>query len=426
MKAIKATKKFITVTSTAGLNLATIITNLCLSARDIPQQEKENIVTGLPKSEGSVFSTDNIRPISVGPIFGRLINKLVATRLGRTFALHPILDPAQFAFLPGKSIHEPIDTIIKCFTQSRDAPDSSLEKPCYAIFYDISKAYDTICWSSISRALRRIGAPAELIEFVASTLLGTTLRMRTNISGRVTPSVQLHKAIKQGCPLAPLLFAIIMDELHANYRAIGGYKLRNGPTVSSRGYCDDTVILASDLATLTRLHQATHDFFALHNLKLNTGKSYITGRHFDGTPLTESLDWPTTNLPLAIKTPNESVRYLGAYLNMDLDWSAQLKALNVSVMALISCLKYRRLTPLQGYLLLKEVLSQKLDIGFRHAHVPKVTLANWDMWLSNALINTSGLPSKNVHHSTTFTVARALTFSYQYLSTKALHFISNL
>jgi hypothetical protein len=49
--------------------------------------------------------------------------------------------------------------------------------------------------------------------------------MRTNLSGRVTSPVELRKAIKQGCPLAPLLFAIVMDELHSNYRAIGGYQL---------------------------------------------------------------------------------------------------------------------------------------------------------------------------------------------------------
>jgi hypothetical protein len=97
------------------------IINLCLLARDIPQSEKENIVTGLPRKEGQVFSTDSIRPISVGPTFGRLVNRLIATRPSNVLTHNKILDPAQFAFLPGKSIHEPIDTIVRCFDQSLKA-----------------------------------------------------------------------------------------------------------------------------------------------------------------------------------------------------------------------------------------------------------------------------------------------------------------
>ena len=119
-----------------------------------------------------------------------------------------------------------------------------MKKPsCYAIYYDISKAYDCTRWSSIERALRRIGADQDLIDFVMNSLEGTTLAMKTGLKGQITPKVTLEKAIKQGCPLAPLLFALVMDELHAGYRTRGGYKLKNANKVmSSRGYCDDTMI----------------------------------------------------------------------------------------------------------------------------------------------------------------------------------------
>jgi hypothetical protein len=44
-----------------------------------------------------------------------------------------------------------------------------------------------------------------------------------------------------------------MDELHRSYRKIGGYNC-TGITVSSRGYCDDTTILAEDETTIKKMN----------------------------------------------------------------------------------------------------------------------------------------------------------------------------
>ena len=208
-----------------------------LKGQNIPQSEKLSIVTPLPKKEGQINDTNSMRPISVGPIIGRLINKIISKRLGDILKKHKLIDPAQFAFLPGGEIFEPINTVIKCFEQSINSPTHTPGKQCYSIFYDISKAYDTIRWESIENALNRVGANEEFINFVMNSHKGTKLAMKTNKPNHITPQIEMHKAIKQGCPLAPILFIMIMDELHKGYREIGGYTL--GKTkVSSRGFCD--------------------------------------------------------------------------------------------------------------------------------------------------------------------------------------------
>ena len=97
---------------------------------------------------------------------------------------------------------------------------------------------------------------SSFVKFVMAALLGSRVAMRTKIHGNVTREVELHKSIKQGCPLAPLLFIIVMDELHCNLRAAKrGYEL--GPAgnggqhmVPSRGYCDDTYIVTSTIDDL--------------------------------------------------------------------------------------------------------------------------------------------------------------------------------
>ena len=79
--------------------LTAIIMNLCLELQDLPENQKLTVVTGLPKKEGAAGSTASLRPISVGPVLGRLINKVIADRIGETLYELDILSSAQTAVL---------------------------------------------------------------------------------------------------------------------------------------------------------------------------------------------------------------------------------------------------------------------------------------------------------------------------------------
>jgi hypothetical protein len=309
-----------TYTAERALNLLRMIVTLSFQSGDIPPSEKFGRLTGLPKAEGPLNSTDCMRPITVSPIIGRVINNVLAKRLGALLVKHKILDPAQFSFLPGRNIHQAIESILRCLHKSKHSENNSPGRACYAVFYDISKAYDSIKWSSIQNALFKIGAPDDLIDFVMSCLQGTQISMRTNVPGKTTPFIPMHKAIKQGCPLAPLLFIIVMNELHVEYRKIGGYTLDDSCTISSRGYCDDTAILADNMQTLQRLNDCTTSFFNKHGLKLNHTKTYLIGRNADGSPSTTPLRWKDQHTDLLIHPRDHTyaIRYLGLHLNMDL------------------------------------------------------------------------------------------------------------
>ena len=408
-------------------NLLLKILNLCILTRDMPASEKMNIVTGLPKSEGQVNSTDNLRPISVGPVIGRLLNKIMASRLSNNILKYKLMDEAQFAFLPGRDIHEAINSVLHCYKDSKRH-----NKPLYAIFYDISKAYDTIKWTSIERALSRLGLNHDFIDFVMNSLIGTKQSMKTNLAGCRTPYVEMHKTIKQGCPLAPLLFTIVMDELHSQYRDhqdkgyVVGEDDQGASYVMSRGYCDDTAILSSSLENLRFLNKITHDFFSKHGLNVNEIKTKVTGRHGDGAPLTDKIMWPATSKAFKTVPPNESIRYLGAHITLDLDWATQIGKMNAKIMHVVSCLNHGSLSITQASLLTKFVTGPVLEIGLRHADIPQEKIASWDRWLASAIAKRAGLRHANLHYSSVLAICNIPPIETLHTIAKTMHTLSTL
>ena len=425
MSQYKTEEKMVTPKRT--LKLLKHIITLALQSKDIPKSEKDSIITIIPKTVGQISSLDHVRPITVGPIIGRLINKLIARRIAKAIDLDPdTIDESQHAFLRAKSIHEPINTTIHCFNQSLNTPNGEKGREIHAIFYDISKAYDCMRWSSVEMALRRIGAGPGLIEFVLSSLEGCSVAMKTNIKGRITPYINTNKAVKQGCPLAPLLFALVMDELHAGYRREEwGYKLKNGPLVSSRGYCDDTMIVAEDITTLEKMNNWTKEFCDKHNFKMNIDrKSFITGRTAEGNEVETPVWWGEEKITrVDTKTP---IRYLGCHISANLKWNRQIGIMNMAVMQVVARLRHKKITLLQGALIIKEVLLPKLEIGLRHAYIPLTTLKSWDTWLYSAMTGRAELGNAKIHKSSMALIIRTMTIEKQNGISKTMQVMENL
>ena len=81
------THRTIKVQPTRAVELLTMITTLAITeCRDLPANQKLSVVTGLPKTGAFLQDVCNLRPISVGPVIGRLIDKIMATRFGQYLA----------------------------------------------------------------------------------------------------------------------------------------------------------------------------------------------------------------------------------------------------------------------------------------------------------------------------------------------------
>ena len=184
-----------------------------------------------------------MRPISLQSCLGKLLNKLLAHRLSHIFARHPILHPAQRGFING-------GTITKCIDELLDAWDWSRQRnrQMYTLLYDIRQAYDSVQKDVLERALLRLRLPAAFIALVVNSLTGLSSCVRTAYG--LSPSFDVERSLRQGDPLAPLLFVILMDALHEGLECNPFSGERHGlhmdlpggqsMSIPSLGYADDT------------------------------------------------------------------------------------------------------------------------------------------------------------------------------------------
>ena len=82
----------------------------------------------------------------------------------------------------------------------------------YFTAYDQAKAYDSVQLFSIKASLERFNLPDKFIMYVLS--IHTNIKAAFKTYFGLTEKFDIENSIKQGNPLAPLVFVFITDALH--------------------------------------------------------------------------------------------------------------------------------------------------------------------------------------------------------------------
>lgn len=97
--------------------------------------------------------------------------------------------------------------------QNRDSPH-------FLLSLDAEKAFDTIHWSFMRRTLEKFGFGPVFREWLA--LLYTAPEAKVPVNGAIVTNWPVQRGTRQGCPLSPLLFALILEPLGCVVRSYKG------------------------------------------------------------------------------------------------------------------------------------------------------------------------------------------------------------
>lgn len=129
-------------------------------------------------------------------------------------------------------------------------------QPYNVVTLDLRKAFDSVSISSIARALRRVSVHPKTINLICEQYKNC----RTTIScgKKCTREIKILRGVKQGDPLSPALFNLIIDELlSALENSVHGVKVGD-VRVAAVVYADDLLVFGPDVPST----QATLDFIS--------------------------------------------------------------------------------------------------------------------------------------------------------------------
>lgn len=149
-------------------------------------------------------SFNDFRPISLCNCLYKIIVKIIENLLKLILSNHISFE--QFTFLQHKQIHEAIATAQELLhsIQMRKLKGMVLK-------VDLSKAFDKTNRLYIRLLLTHLGFPYSITKWIMCCIMDVSYSVLLN--GEAIPFFVSERGLRQGCPLSPLIFLLIMEGL---------------------------------------------------------------------------------------------------------------------------------------------------------------------------------------------------------------------
>ncbi|GJS28839.1 RNA-directed DNA polymerase, eukaryota [Tanacetum coccineum] len=203
-----------------------------------PKGCNSSFVALIPKV-ADAKSVNDFRPISlIGSVY-KVITKFLANRLALVIA--DLVSDTQSVFVANRQILDGPFILNEILHWCK-------RKKKQAMFFkvDFTKAYDSVHWDYLLDVLEAFGFGQTWCNWIRGTFSST--RALVLVNGSPSNEFSFHCGLKQGDPLSPFLFILIMESLHLSFsRAVDeglfkGVQLQGSISISYLFYADDAML----------------------------------------------------------------------------------------------------------------------------------------------------------------------------------------
>ena len=258
----------------------------------------------------------NYRPVSTLPIFGKLFEKIIYSRLYSYFSSQNILNSTQFGFRKGHSTSHALNYSINHIQDALKNKEHVL-----GIFIDLSKAFDTIDHNTLLTKLEIYGVRGNMLKLIESYL--TNRYQYVSVFNEKSEKLPVEYGVPQGSCLGPLLFLIYINDICNSTNGCQFILFADDTNIFVSAKDKETVYIKANT-----LLSNVYNYMKSNKLHINIGKCC----HMYFNPW-KRLNDSSNNDDLTLKIhdtiiPNvKSTKFLGVIIDEKLNWNEHITGL---------------------------------------------------------------------------------------------------